>query len=238
MISQKGIFRLVKSMVGSNDVVAVNMSIVRFTGSWPAGLMLSQLLYWTDRSKITGGWVCKCYSEWAEEILLSEYQIRTASRHMEKDMGIIETRVKKFNGTPKLQYRIMQEPFSDAFLKFLNGKETQGSGNSRVDTEETKGSKDTEETQGSLTETTETLTETTLAANAPLPLEQKEPLTEQPQEEVKEKSSGKKKKKAPAKKKRTPAGPGGWIPTINSCSRSLTKSSRSCTSQTTPGYGT
>lgn len=196
MISQKEIFKLVKSMVGSNDVVAVNMTLVRFAGSWPAGLMLSQLLYWSERSRIPGGWVCKTYQEWEDEILLSEYQVRVSSKHMERDMGIIETRVKKFDGTPKLQYRIMQEPFAGSFLKFLNGKETQGSNNSRVDPEETQGSLEPEETQGSITETTETLTETTLEdANAPLPeKEEAKPDPAVQQRKEKEKSCGKKEK--------------------------------------------
>lgn len=164
MLTQKKIFGLVKSMAGTNDVVAVNMSLVRFTGSWPAGLMLGQLLFWTDKGMLPNGWVCKTHAEWEGELMISEYQIRTATKHMATQMRIIETDFRKFGGTPKPHYRIKVEEFTSAFLEFLEGRNFQGSKNCTLKGKEGELSMEGEETAPSYTER-DYLTQTT-AANA------------------------------------------------------------------------
>lgn len=165
MLSQKEVFGIVKSMVGANDVVAVNMSLVRFTRCWHAGLILSQLFYWADKTKIPGGWICKTQEEWEEELLISEHQVRKAVKTLES-MNIIEKKFKKFEGTPKWHYRIKEEEFTTSFFEFLEGRKIGTSKNSKVKVGESESSEEVAKIQRSLTETTETNTEINLTTEA------------------------------------------------------------------------
>jgi len=128
ILSQKGVFSLIKTLVGTNDVIAVNMSLVRFAGTGTAGLILCQLLYWTDKAKIAGGWVCKSYDEWEEELMLSRDKVKPAVAHLKK-IEAIETKLKKFNGAPTIHYRIKEKEFTEKFMDFVECGKTRISEN-------------------------------------------------------------------------------------------------------------
>jgi hypothetical protein len=148
-VTQKDIYGLVKSMVGPNDIKAINMTLVDFTGDWAPAILLSQLLYWTDKTRVQGGWIAKTYEEWFEEVRLSEYQVRKAAKLMEKDLLILETMVKKFNGNPTVHYRVKGEVFSVSFLKFLKERNLT---NCTIQPEETSLTVVTEKTSGTITD--------------------------------------------------------------------------------------
>jgi hypothetical protein len=60
------------------SVVAYRVSLANLGGSVNAGLLLSQLLYWSDKGDEEDGWIFKQQAEWQEELLFSRRQLETA----------------------------------------------------------------------------------------------------------------------------------------------------------------
>lgn len=88
---------------GQASVITIHRPFVEFTGSLEAGVMLSQLLYWTPRAN--NGWIAKTDKDFHDELCLSEYAIRKARTKL-IDMGILTTKIKRFNGTPTTHYKL------------------------------------------------------------------------------------------------------------------------------------
>lgn len=82
-----------------------------------AALLLSQCVYWSDRTTNPDGWFAKSYVEWADELGLTEYEVRRAAKAL-SEIGL-ETKLKKFNGAPVVHYRIEKVKFSESILKKL-----------------------------------------------------------------------------------------------------------------------
>jgi hypothetical protein len=60
--------------------VAFYLVLAELCGSLHAGLMLSQALYWNDRSTLADGWFYKSTKEWRKELYLSKAQQKTARK--------------------------------------------------------------------------------------------------------------------------------------------------------------
>jgi len=195
---------LVASLIaisGQDNIVVVHKAFVGFTGSLEAGMLLGQLLYWTPRSQVGGGWIAKNDEECAGELCLSIYGVRKARTTLEK-MDILETRIAKFGGTPMLHYRIKQDELTTAWTAWVNSDSAK-SQSPLCDTEQSNSAKSQSqpcEIVDSLTETTpETTTENnTGGASAPndTPIPQGEPQSETAPEPV------------------TPSTFQGWVETI------------------------
>lgn len=69
--------------------IAFHPALARLAGRVTAGLFLSQLLYWCERSSHEDGWVYKDANEWEEETTLSEDEQRGARKVLEK-LGFIQ----------------------------------------------------------------------------------------------------------------------------------------------------
>jgi hypothetical protein len=134
---------LISHFAGQQNVIGVPRAFCQFMGDLEGGVFLSQVIYWSDKGGGTPGWFYKSYEEWEEELMLSQYKVRKFSDQL-KDMGILETKLKKANGAPTVHYRLDYEKFTKRFIEFLR--------------------MDSEEISDSLTETT---TETTTAHIAP-----------------------------------------------------------------------
>lgn len=93
------------AMAGQQNVIVVNRAFVDFAGSLEAGLLLSQLLYWTPRARIEGGWIAKTNAEFQDELCISYYSLKKASRGL-IEQGVLETKIVKFNGQPTVHYRL------------------------------------------------------------------------------------------------------------------------------------
>lgn len=107
------------------------------------------MIYWSDRTSRKDGYFYKSYNEWYEELHLTEYQVRRATKKL-KSFGFVDTALKKANGAPTLHYKVDTKEVSEWILKKLKNGNLR---NSRMDSEET---------QESLTEiTTKTTTEIT-----------------------------------------------------------------------------
>jgi hypothetical protein len=121
------------------------------TGNIEDALLLSQIIYWTDRTKMEDGWFAKSYAEWQNEIALSKYQVMAATKRL-KEAGI-ETMVRKFNGAPTVHYRLRKSDFAQWIVKKLDERKLRNLTN------------DSEETSLSSTETTPKTTPKTVATD-------------------------------------------------------------------------
>lgn len=83
--------------------VAYHPLLARTCGGVLAGVFLSQILYWTPRGKLPGGWIWKTQAEMEDETGLTRSNQGTARRKLKK-LGVLE---EKLRGIPaRLHYRI------------------------------------------------------------------------------------------------------------------------------------
>ena len=98
-------------------------------GDHKAAILLSQILYWSDRTKDADGWFYKSYADWTAETGLSEAQVRRivngdprvhSPQLTLRDLGV-ETLLRKVKhtGAPTLHYRINQAQFLGVLHGFL-----------------------------------------------------------------------------------------------------------------------
>ncbi len=120
------VFELIKEFAGQSNILTVPVAFIRYAGSLEAALLLSQILYWTDKTE--DGWFYKSYADWEKEITLNEYDIRKAAKSL-KDKGVLETRLKKANGAPTVHYRLKEAEFSESILQFLKNPTCENSRN-------------------------------------------------------------------------------------------------------------
>jgi hypothetical protein len=72
-------------------------------GSVGAGVFLSQLFYWSERTESPEGWVYKSAEDWFEETMLSRRELDTVRKAL-KQQGVVE---EKLSGVPPItHYRI------------------------------------------------------------------------------------------------------------------------------------
>lgn len=100
----------IRQFGGQPKTVTVHRAFVEFTGSLEAGMMLSQLLYWSERDGGRGR-VAKSDAEWIEELCLTQYAVRQARKTLEK-MEILRAEVHRFNGVPTVHYFLLEDALS------------------------------------------------------------------------------------------------------------------------------
>lgn len=111
----KKVRKLAKAVMRPRCVYPIFEAI---SGSGPAGVFLSQLLYWSDKGSLPDGWIYKSYDEWRSETHISERDLDNA-RRVWGSMGIIE---EKMWGMPRrLVYRINTEALTEA-IQAYSGK--------------------------------------------------------------------------------------------------------------------
>lgn len=100
------------------NVVPMCREFCRFMGSLEGGLFLAQLLYWQPRTKNPGGWVYKTDAQWATELWLSKHAVREVRLRL-KAMGVIQTTLRRANGSPTTHYRLDLGRFEQLWRQFL-----------------------------------------------------------------------------------------------------------------------
>ena len=115
---RSSVLGLFKQFSGQKRVLTIPRPYLDMTGNHMDALLLNQIVFWSDRTKDPEGWFYKSYEEWQDELGMSTYQVRRAAAAL-APFGV-EVKLKKANGAPTLHYRLNQEIFIDAILKFLN----------------------------------------------------------------------------------------------------------------------
>ena len=73
-------------------------------GSLDGALLLSQIIFWSDKTKRPDGYFYKTYAEWEVETTLSKYKVNKHVKAM-KAAGFLETKKRKVDGSPTLHYK-------------------------------------------------------------------------------------------------------------------------------------
>lgn len=149
MSNRQDFSNLIYSVFGNANTIPVPVVFLELFEEYNTAVLLNQIIYWSDKTSRKDGYFYKTYQEWQEEIYLSEYQVRKSVKKL-KELGFLETSVKKANGNPTLHYKLDTKVFQEWLLKKLKERK------------ESNLSNDTKKTKGSLTEiTTENTTENT-----------------------------------------------------------------------------
>lgn len=121
----KGIKKLLGHLIGSDNILSNNILFIDFTGSHEKGQFLSQLYYWSSRTKRKDGFFAKTYDEWYSEIRIKKHSLRRYAKEF-KEQGFLEIEFWKFNGVPTLHYRLNTDKLNEALITFCEGNNLSG----------------------------------------------------------------------------------------------------------------
>ena len=109
---------VISTFSGTERHITVPRVYLEMLGDFNTAAFLNQLIFWSDKTKRRDGFFYKTYAEWEDELFLSEYQVRRSSKNL-KDLGLIETEVKRANGSPTVHYKVNMEELSVSILNKL-----------------------------------------------------------------------------------------------------------------------
>ena len=123
---------VISTFSGTERHITVPRVYLEMLGDFNTAAFLNQLIFWSDKTKRTDGYFYKTYTEWNEELLLSDYQVRRSAKIL-KENGFIDTKLKKANGSPTLHYKVNMDKLSESILnKLKNRNQTNLSNDSEV----------------------------------------------------------------------------------------------------------
>ena len=120
---------LITSISGQDNHLTINRTFVQYMGTLEGGIFLQQLVFWSDKTQSADGFFYKSYVEWNEEVCLSEYSVRKQTKVL-KEKGLVQTKLKKAEGSPTLHYKLDITGFLKDLESFLK--------NLRIESEKTK----------------------------------------------------------------------------------------------------
>jgi DnaD/phage-associated family protein len=112
---------LFSQFAGQDGTLVIPRAYISFCqGDHLAALLLSQILYWSDRTDDPDGWFAKSYDDWRAELCMTDYQIKRAisGDKRRKNSGFclesvgVETKLRQskfYGGAATLHYRVNQE---------------------------------------------------------------------------------------------------------------------------------
>ena len=80
---------LIRQHLGRVNLIPVPVLFLELTGDTDSALLLTQLLYWTERARDDDGWVFKARHDWYAELHLNRYKLDMARRRL-RDLSLIE----------------------------------------------------------------------------------------------------------------------------------------------------
>lgn len=118
MNSQKQVISLIKSMSGQANVLTVPRVYVDILKSHRAALLLSQCVYWSDKTEDPDGWFYKTFSEWRDELGMNQHAVETARKSLEEH-GFIHTKISMAGKTHKNHWRVNFERLTECLTNHL-----------------------------------------------------------------------------------------------------------------------
>src|SRR5699024_2177577 len=123
---------VITTFSGTERHITVPRVYLEMLGDFNTAAFLNQLIFWSDKTKRTDGYFYKTYTEWNEELLLWEYEVRKYTKIL-KEIGFNDTKLKKSNGSPTLHYKVNMDKLSESILnKLKNRNQTNLSNDSEV----------------------------------------------------------------------------------------------------------
>lgn len=111
---------LLRHLIGDENTISNNILFIDFAGSIEKGQYLSQLYYWSNRTKIKDGWIAKRHEDWYKEIRVKPHSIRRFSKEFNRK-GFLEMKLKKFNSITMPHYKLNQDILIEQLLTFCKG---------------------------------------------------------------------------------------------------------------------
>jgi len=105
------IFDYIKSLPEQSNFIVIPALFIKKFGV-KAALFLSQVLYWSGKGKGNEEWFYKSYQEWKKELGLTRGEIDTARKKLKK-LNLLETKIKRVNGSPVVHYRVKVNVLAD-----------------------------------------------------------------------------------------------------------------------------
>ena len=112
---------VISTFSGTERHITVPRVYLEMLGDFNTAAFLNQLIFWSDKTRRKDGYFYKTYTEWNEELLLSEYQVRRSAKIL-KEEGFIDTKLKRANGSPTLHYKVNMDKLSESILKKLKNR--------------------------------------------------------------------------------------------------------------------
>jgi len=143
----------------SRDTLEVKRAYIDMADDLVAGIMLSQIVYWhlPDREGRTRlriqregmMWLAKGRADWWDECRISPKQADRALERLRK-LGVIETKLFRFNGAPTVHLRISQERFMQAWQAAISDQSDQSDLSDQSDRSDTSDRSDFTQTSKSI----------------------------------------------------------------------------------------
>ncbi|MDR9519721.1 MULTISPECIES: DNA-binding protein [Acinetobacter] len=121
------IIKLIEAM--NEQPIAFNKHYVFLGCGINGALMLSQLVYWTSRTKDSEGWIFKTHHEWTQETGLTRREQDTARATLKSLKFISE---KKMGVPRRVYYRVERENLYQALIEYSESIDTNSMHNSAI----------------------------------------------------------------------------------------------------------
>ena len=117
-----GLFQTIKALTGHDNKVSVERLYCEAMGrDLSGGMFLSELIFWCDKGKRADGFFYRSAAEWEERCYLSTYLVRKYTKICE-DLGWLETKLMKANGSPTVHYRVDVVKFEKWICEFSQNR--------------------------------------------------------------------------------------------------------------------
>lgn len=150
--NHREVLEFIKRISGqANFIGTPRVYIDMFDGDLVAAVWFNQVVYWDGKNKNPIGFY-KTYSEWYEELGLTESQVRRVAKLCEQ-MGLVNIAFHKVYGTPKNHYLVIWDELLKRLspnLHFPQGQESEPSETSGSEGKESSGSIEGKESSPSL----------------------------------------------------------------------------------------
>ncbi len=110
---------IIRSLSGQQNWLSMPKAYIDTMGSLEGGLMLSQMIYWSNKGSRADGYFWKSYKSWKEETSLSKYQVSKQVKIM-KENKFLTTKVVKVSGVTILHYKFNFNAFQKWLVKKLH----------------------------------------------------------------------------------------------------------------------
>ena len=105
MSSQKEVIAFLKAISGQANILTIPRIYIDIFKSHRTALLISQCVYWSDKTKDPEGWFYKTFAEWQAELGMNQHAIET-SRDALIDFGVLDFTLMRQNGTHKNHWRV------------------------------------------------------------------------------------------------------------------------------------
>lgn len=125
MDNKQNLAAIINSFSGQNNTLVLQVAYIDIAGGINQGLLLSQIVYWSDRTKSSDGFFYKTADEWYEEIRLKRSALQTAVTKLE-EKNLIVTRLRKVNGAPVKHYKANLKEIEKSIINHFETTDNNG----------------------------------------------------------------------------------------------------------------